>query len=71
MLLCFNVKEKVMKSVNELRIPAYAVVDVCDGKCVELLTNREQARHFLQEYKSSYPEYKFKILKLQAEKWVR
>lgn len=60
-----------MKNVNELRIPAYAVVDVEDGKCVELLTNREQARNFLQEYKSSYPEYKFKLVKLAVEKWVR
>lgn len=60
-----------MKNVDELRIPAYAVVELTTNKTMELVDNRNTARSYLQEYKSANPEYKFKILKLRAEKWVR
>lgn len=60
-----------MKSVNELRIPAYAVVELTTNKTMELVDNRDTARGYLQEYKSANPEYNFKILKLKAEKWIR
>lgn len=60
-----------MKSVNELRIPAYAVVELTTNKTIELADNRDTARSYLQEYKSANPDCKFKLVKLQAEKWVR
>lgn len=40
-----------MKNVNELRIPAYAVVNTEDGTCVELVYGRDNARLALKDYK--------------------
>lgn len=60
-----------MKNVNELRIPAYAVVEITTKKTMELVDNRDTARGYLQEYKAANPEYKFKLVKLQASKFIR
>ena len=61
-----------MKNVNELRIPAYAVVETTSGVTMKLEGNREDARSLLQQMKREYDGgYKFKIVKLKAEKWVR
>ena len=59
-----------MKNVNELRIPAYAVVDIQDGKCIELLYGRDEARLALKDYKSS-GQSKYKIAKLTVQKFIR
>lgn len=60
-----------MKNVNELRIPAYAVVELTTNKTMELVDNRDTARSYLQDYKVANPEYKFKLVKLAASKFVR
>lgn len=61
-----------MKKVNELRIPAYAVVDVKDGVVLTLNHTREDARTTLQDVKFQTGDSRgFKILKLKAEKFVR
>lgn len=60
-----------MKSVNELRIPAYAVVDVDTKKVVHLAYSREEARGELQDLKTRFTEYNYKLLKLAPEKWIR
>ena len=62
-----------MKNVNieQLRIPAYAVVEVTSNRTVELVDNRATARGYLQDYKNLSPGHKFKLVKLIAEKWVR
>lgn len=59
-----------MKNVNELRIPAYAVVDMSGKEVVALEHTRDSARGILQEYKHKLHK-DFKILKLKAEKFVR
>lgn len=59
-----------MKNVNELRIPAYAVVDVEDGKCIEILYGRQEARLALKDYKS-FGQGKYKIAKLTVQKFIR
>ena len=68
-------KEKVMKSVNELRIPAYAVVNagvkVDAKKVVHLAYSREEGRVELQDRKTRCTEYNYKLLKLAPEKWIR
>ena len=61
-----------MKNVNELRIPAYAVVDVKDGVVFSLNHTREDARTALQDVKFQTGDHRgFKILKLRGEKFVR
>ena len=40
-----------MKNVNELRIPAYAVVETTSGVTMKLEGNREDARSLLQQMK--------------------
>lgn len=65
-----------MKKVNELnikdlRIPAYAVVDMKSGVSREVHNNREDARKSLQSYKQIFESNDFKIVKLQAQKVVR
>lgn len=61
-----------MKNVNELSIPAYAVVDVKDGVVLTLNHTREDARTTLQDVKLRTGDSRgFKILKLKAEKFVR
>lgn len=60
-----------MKNVNELRIPAYAVVDMNTGRSVEVLEDRGAARHVLQEYKRYNSGSKFKLVKLVPQKFVR
>ena len=61
-----------MKSVNELRIPAYAVVETTSGVTMKLEGNREDARSLLQQMKREYDEgYKFKIVKLSPAKFIR
>lgn len=61
-----------MKNVNELRIPAYAVVELTTNRAMQpLLSDRQSARVFLQEMKELNPEYRFKLVKLTAEKFIR
>lgn len=60
-----------MKNVNELRIPAYAVVDMGTGRALEVIEDRGVARHVLQEYKRYNKGSKFKIVKLVPQKFVR
>lgn len=60
-----------MKNVNELRIPAYAVVELTTNKTMDLAGNRDIARGYLQEYKNLYPNCKFKLVKLSVDKFVR
>lgn len=65
-------KENQMKNVNELRIPAYAVVELTTNRAMQpLLSDRQSAREFLQEVKELNPEYRFKLVKLTAEKFIR
>lgn len=60
-----------MKNVNieQLRIPAYAVVNTEDGTCVELVYGRNSARLALKDYKTFNSKYK--IAKLQPIKFIR
>lgn len=62
-----------MKNVNieQLRIPAYAVVEVTSNRTMELVDNRATARGYLQDYKNLNPGHKFKLVKLTAEKFIR
>ena len=63
-----------MKNVNELRIPAYAVVDVTDGVVLTLNHTRQDARTTLQDVKRYHKDDKskiIKILKLSPQKFVR
>ena len=62
-----------MKNVNidELNIPAYAVVETTMKKAIMLVSNRDEGRTYLKEYKKLNPDNKFKLVKLSAEKWVR
>lgn len=63
-----------MKSVNELRIPAYAVVDVKDGVVLTLHHTRQDARTTLQDVKRYHKDDKskvVKIVKLKVDKFVR
>lgn len=63
-----------MKNVNELRIAAYAVVNVTDGVVVTLNTTRQDARTALHDVKRCYKDDKsktIKILKLKADKFIR
>ncbi|MGL4585301.1 MAG: hypothetical protein ACRCVU_20280 [Flavobacterium sp.] len=65
-------KENQMKNVNELRIPAYAVVELTTNRAMQpLLSDRQSARVFLQKMKELNPEYRFKLVKLTAEKFIR
>lgn len=63
-----------MKNVDELRIPAYAVVNVEYGNVLSFASSRDEARYKLSVYKS-YEQVgkagKFKILKLVPQKFVR
>ena len=63
-----------MKNVNELRIPAYAVVDVTDGVVLTLSHTRQHARTTLQDVKKYHKDDKskiIKILKLTPLKFIR
>ena len=63
-----------MKNVNELRIPAYAVVDVTDGVVLTLNHTRQDARTTLQDVKRYHKDDKskiIKILKLAPLKFIR
>ena len=63
-----------MKNANELRIAAYAVVDVTDGVVLALNNTRQDARTTLQDVKRyhKYDKSKtIKILKLSPQKFVR
>ena len=61
-----------MKNVNELRIPAYAVVDVQYGIVLTLNHTRQDARTILQDVKCQIGDSRgFKILKLKADKFIR
>ena len=63
-----------MKNANELRIPAYAVIDVMDGVVVTLNHTRQDARTTLQDVKRYHKDDKskiIKILKLKADKFIR
>lgn len=63
-----------MRSVNKLRIPAYAVVNVTDGVVVTLNHTRQDARTTLQDVKRYHKDDKskiIKILKLKADKFIR
>lgn len=63
-----------MKSVNELRIPAYAVVDVKDGVVLTLNHTRQDARTTLQDVKRYHKDDKskvVKIVKLKVDKFIR
>lgn len=53
-------------------IPAYAVVELSGKRpqVVALCYNREEAREALREFKE-YTKGEFKILKLEASKFVR
>lgn len=61
-----------MKNVNieQLRIPAYAVVNTEDGTCIELVYGRDSARLALKDYKTLF-DGKYKIAKLQPIKFIR
>lgn len=60
-----------MKNVNieQLRIPAYAVVNTEDGTCVKLVYGRHNAQLALKDYKTF--NNKYKIVKLQPIKFIR
>lgn len=61
-----------MKNVNELRIPAYAVVDVKGGVVLTLNHTRQDARTTLQDVKYQTGDVQgFKIVKLKVDKFVR
>lgn len=61
-----------MKNVNELRIPAYAVVDVKGGVVLTLNHTRQDARTTLQDVKYRTGDVQgFKIVKLKVDKFVR
>ena len=63
-----------MKNVNieQLRIPAYAVMDVKEGVVFSLNHTREDARATLRDVKFQTDDHRgFKILKLKAEKFIR
>ena len=53
-----------MKNANELRIPAYAVIDVMDGVVVTLNHTRQDARTTLQDVKRYHKDDKSKIIKI-------
>lgn len=63
-----------MNNANELRIAAYAVVDVTDGVVWALNNTRQDARSTLQDVKRYHKDDKsktIKILKLAPQKFVR
>ena len=63
-----------MKNANQLRIAAYAVVDVTDGVVVTLNHTRQDARTALHDVKRYHKDDKsktIKILKLKADKFIR
>lgn len=60
-----------MKNVNELRIPAYAVVNTNTNFAVSLALNREDARSDLKAMKCDTGSKDFKIVKLTASHFVR
>ena len=61
-----------MKNVNELRIPAYAIVDAAQGGLVQLLDNRDDARFALKLLKEKYElGNELKLVKMTALKFVR
>lgn len=58
-------------NINELSIPAYALVETTIKKAILLVGNRDEGRSYLKEYKKLNPENKFKLVKLAASKFVR
>lgn len=61
-----------MKKVNELRIPAYAIVDAEEGGVLQIVNSRDTARYALKLLKERYCRgNELKIVKLAANKFVR
>ena len=61
-----------MKKVNELRIPAYAIVDAEQGGVLQIVTDRPTARYALKLLKERYGRgNELKIVKLAASKYIR
>ena len=63
-----------MKSANEFRITAYAVVDVTDGVVCTLHHTRQDARSTLQDVKRYHKDDKsrvVKIVRLKVDKFIR
>lgn len=61
-----------MENIKSLRIPAYAIVDAETSEVVVFRHSRQEARNALQEVKKCTKDFnRYKIVKLQAEKWVR
>lgn len=62
-----------MKNVNieQLRIPAYTVLNMDTNFAHSIALNRGDARSDLQSLKKEYPTCHFKIIKMKAEKFIR
>ena len=61
-----------MKKVNELRIPAYAIVDAEQGGVLQIVNSRDTARYALKLLKERYGcGNELKIVKMSAEKFIR
>lgn len=59
-----------MKSVNELRIPAYVIFNMSLNYAVDFYESRKEARKDLKDLKAWF-DHKYKIVKLAPEKFVR
>lgn len=65
-----TVEPSVTTPLQNIRIPAYAVVDMETGKSLGLYEYRDVARSALQEIKSLYHK-NHKLVKLKVDKFVR
>lgn len=63
---------KTINNVNSVNIPAYAVVNLDTNNVVELCASRDIARVVLKFHKQYLADtFKFKIIKLKADKYIR